>query len=239
MGSMAGLSGSADYLYGRSMPQEEAAAYIAENLFDPSALVWTENAAGERVIVLGEDQWKLVRELDLNMFFYDGEGYLDLGRDNVYEWSADGDLMAPQELTWLTINGHFIAYYHEYSTGSGAGRVDTGYVPVLLNGEAGETETVAKSLTQAGESVDLKHADAYAEEEEVVSALRDGDRIDFLCDYYGTDGSYQDSYMLGDPMIVDGELKVYDAYLPAGRALMTYRFTDLFQQHYWTLPIEG
>ena len=170
--------------------------------------------------------------------------------------------MAPQELTWLTINGHFIAYYHEYSTGSGAGRVDTGYVPVLLNGEraellisfdsegrgsvvgarsvyAGETETVAKSLTQAGESVDLKHADAYAEEDEVVSALRDGDRIDFLCDYYGTDGSYQDSYMLGDPMIVDGELKVYDAYLPAGQALMTYRFTDLFQQHYWTLPIEG
>ena len=89
--------------------------------------------------------------------------------------------MAPTELTWLTINGHFIAYYREYSTGSGADRVDTGYVPVLLNGEraellisfdsegrgsvvgarsvyAGETETVAKSLTQAGESVDLKHA---------------------------------------------------------------------------------
>ena len=262
MGSMSGLSGSTDYLYGRSMPQEEAAAYIAENLFDPSALVWTENDAGEFVIRLSADQWKLVRELDLNMFVYDGAGYIDLGRDNVYEWSDDGELMAPTELTWLTINGHFIAYYREYSTGSGADRVDTGYVPVLLNGEraellisfdsegrgsvvgarsvyAGETETVAKSLTQAGESVDLKHAGAYAEEEEVVSVLKPGDRIDFLCDFYGTDGSYQDSYMLGDPMIVDGELKVYDAYLPAGRALMTYRFTDLFQQHYWTLPIEG
>ena len=170
--------------------------------------------------------------------------------------------MAPQDMTWLTINGHFIAYYHEYTTGSGSDRVDTGYVPVLLNGERaellisfdsegrgsvvgartvyeGETDTVAKSMTQAGESVDLKHPDAYAEEEAVVSGLKIGDKIDFLCDFYSTDGTYQDSYKLGEQMIVEGDLKVYDAYLPAGQALMTYRFTDLFQQHYWTLPIEG
>ena len=262
MGSMSGLSGSTDFLYGRSMPQEEAAEYIAENLFDPSALVWTETASGERVIVLSEEQWALVRELDLNMFWYDGEGYIDLGRDNIYDWNSEGDLLAPEELTWLTINGHFIAYYHEYTTGSGSDRVDTGYVPVLLNGERaellisfdsegrgsvvgarsvyeGETDTVAKSMTQSGESVDLKHPDAYAEEESVVCGLKTGDQIDFLCDFYGTNGSYQDSYKLGEPLIVDGELKVYDSYLPAGQALMTYRFTALFQQHYWTLPIEG
>ncbi len=262
MGSMSGLSGSTDYLFGRSLPQEDAAAYIADNLFDPSALVWTETAAGERVIVLSEDQWSLVRELALNMFVYDGEGFIDLGRDNICEWTDEGDLMAPQEMTWLTINGRFIAYYHEYTTGSGVDRVDTGYVPVLLNGEraellisfdsegrgsvvgvrsvyAGETDTVAKSLTQAGESVDFRHPSDVGEET-VACTLKDGDRLDFLCDYYGTDGSYRDSYMLGDPLVVDGELKVYDAYFPAGtQALMTYRFTDLFQQHYWTLPIEG
>ena len=261
MGSMSGLGGSTDYLFGRSMPQEDAAAYIAENLFDPSALVWTENAAGERVIALSEEQWSLVRELDLNMFVLDGDAYLDLGRDNIFDWDDSGDLLAPQELTWLTINGHFIAYYHEYSTGSGADRVDTGYCPVLLNGEraellisfdsegcgsvvgvrsvyAGETDTVAKSLTEPGPSVDFRRPDA-AETDTTAYVLKNGDRVDFLCDCYGTDGTYRDSYMLGDPLIVDGELKVYDAYLPAGRTLMTYRFTDLYQQHYWTLPIEG
>ncbi len=264
MGSMSGLSGSTDYL-GRSMPQEETASYIAENLFDPSALVWTENAAGERVIALSERQWSLVRELDLNLFVYDGAGYIDLGRDNVFDWDENGDLLAPQELTWLTINGRPIAYYHEYSTGSGAERVDTGYVPVLLNGERaellisfagdedygrvvgvrsvydGQTDTVAKSLTPAGERVDLRHGvDPEAEETPVVCTLSDGDVIDFLCDYYGTDGSYQNSYKLGDQLVVNGELKVYDAYFPAGtRVLTTYRFTDLYQQHYWTLPLEG
>ena len=266
MGSMTGLTGSTDYLFGRSMPQEDAAAYIAGNLFDPSALVWTENAAGERVIALSEEQWALVRELDLNLFVRDGDGYIDLGRDNVFDFDADGNLLAPQEQLWPTINGHAIAYYHEYSTGSGSERVDTGYVPVLLNGDRaellisfvgdedygrvvgvrriyadGETDTIAKSMTQPGESVDFKHpTDAGAEEEQTVCALQDGDRIDFLCDYYGTDGSYQDSYLLGDPMIVDGELLVWDAYFAAGtRVLTTFRFTDLYQQHYWTLPIEG
>ena len=64
--------------------------------------------------------------------------------------------------------------------------------------------------------------------------------IDFLCDYYDYDGNYSDSYKLGDPLVVNGELRVYDAYFPAGtRALMTYRFTDLYQQHYWSLPLEG
>ena len=262
MGSMSGLAGSTEYLYGRSMPREETAAYIAEHLFDPGALLWSENADGERVIALSGEQWDLVRELELNLFWFDGEGYLDLGRDNVYDWDDNGDLLAPQEMTWLTLNGHFMSYCHEYTTGSGAERVDTGYVPVLLNGEPAEllisfdaegyrvvgvratytdeTDTVAKSLTEPGEEVDFRRpAEIGAETETLASTLRDGDRIEFLCDYYGTDGSYLNSYVLGDPLIVEGELKVYDAYLPAGRALVTYRFTDLFGQHYWTLPLEG
>ena len=264
LGSMSSLYGSTDYLSGRSMSVEDTAGYIADNLFDPSALVWTENAAGERVIALSEQQWSLVRELELNMFVYDGGGYIDLGRDNVFDWDDDGNLLAPQELTWVTINGQFIAYYHEYTTGSGADRVDTGYSPILLNGDRaellisfdaegygsvvgarlvypdGKADTVAKSYTAPGDKVDLKKASAYEEDTGELCVLKDGDKIDFLCDYYGTDGSYLDSYKLGDQMVVSGELQVYDAYFRSGtRVLANYRFTDLFQQHYWTETIEG
>ena len=264
-GAIPGLSGSTGYLYGRSLSQEDTAAYLADNLFDPQALTWRENAQGAPVIAIPEKQWALVRELELNMFYDDGEGFLDLGRDNVYDWDEDGNLLAPQELTWLTINGQFVAYYHEYTTGSGYDRVDTGYVPVLLNGDRaellisfdsegrgsvvgarsvyadGESNAVAKSYAAPGESVNLKDPSAYAGEETgEICALRDGDTLEFLCDYYGYDGSYLDSYALGEkPMLVEGELKVYDAYLPTGGVLMTYRFTDQYQQHYWTLPIEG
>ena len=261
--SISGLSGSTDYLFGRSLSVEDTASYIAENLFDPQALVWTENAAGENVIALSDEQWALVRELELNMFYDDGSGFIDLGRDCIFDWDDDGNLLAPRELTWVTINGQIVAYYHEYTTGSGADRVDTGYVPVLLNGKRaelmisfdadgvgtvvgardvyvdGETDTVAKSMTDPGERVNFNYASSVEEETDNICALKEGDTLDFLRDYYGYDGSYQNSYMLGEQMVVGSELFVYDSYLPAGGVLMTYRFTDLYQQHYWTLPIEG
>ena len=68
-----------------------------------------------------------------------------------------------------------------------------------------------------------------------------GDTIDLLCDYYSYEGEYLDSYMLGEPLIIgEGELVIANATLPTdAHLLFTYRFTDLYQQHYWTLPIEG
>lgn len=241
-GSIPSLSGSTNYLYGgRSLSDEDTAAYIAENLFDPAALVWSQNASGESVIALEEEQWALVRELELNLFFDDGTGYIDLGLDNVYDWDADGNLAAPRELSWLTINGQFVAYYHEYTTGSGAARVDTGYVPVLLNGDRSEL-ILSFDAEGYGSVVGARSVYVKGETDTVAKSLEtleDGDTIDFLCDYYGYDGSYLDSYKLGEPLVVNGEIEVYDAYLPTGGARMTYRFTDLFQQHYWSLPIEG
>ena len=241
-GSIPGLSGSADYLTGgRALSSEDTAAYIAENLFDPSALVWTRNAAGESVIALSEEQWALVRGLELNMFYDDGAGYMDLGLDNVYDWDDNGNLVSPRERTWLTINGQFVAYYHEYTTGSGAQRVDTGYVPALLNGERAEL-LLSFDAEGNGSVVGVRYVYPDGETETVaksVETLADGDTLDFICDYYSYDGSYDNSYLFGEQIVVDGKLEVRDAYLPSGGVLMTYRFTDLYQQHYWTLPIEG
>ena len=77
----------------------------------------------------------------------------------------------------------------------------------------GETETIAKGLT----------------------GLSDGDEIDFLCDYYSYDGDYLDSYMLGDPYVVDGEMEISNVYLPdESAALPCYRLTDIYHQQYWT-----
>ena len=79
----------------------------------------------------------------------------------------------------------------------------------------GETETIAKS----------------------DSALQEGDTLEFLCDYYGYDGTYQDSFLLGDPLTVPAEgLTVSDVPLE-GEVRATYRFTDLYQQSWWTPSI--
>ena len=262
-GDGSGSSGYSGY-YGRALGQGEAeayAGYIADNLFDPANLVWTSNYAGEQVIALGEDQWSLVTGLDLNMFYDDGQGYIDLGLDNAFEFDENGDLLAPTELTWLAINGQIVAYYHDYDTGSGDSLVITGHVPVLYNGVPaellisfdsdyngsvvglrytypdGETDTVAKSQVAPAGEADLNDSSAESGETEILIP-RKGDRLEFVFDYYSYDGEYINSFVFGGTMIVGDELEVSDAYLPAGRVLTTYRFTDIYQQHYWSLPLE-
>lgn len=79
----------------------------------------------------------------------------------------------------------------------------------------GETDTVAKS--QEG--------------------LMPGDTLEFLCDYYSYDGTYQDSYLLGEPLTVPEQgLTVSDVLLD-GQTRASYRFTDLYGRYSWTAPI--
>ena len=58
--------------------------------------------------------------------------------------------------------------------------------------------------------------------------------IDFLCDYYDYNGNYLDNYCIGDQLTVSGELKISDVYIDAAKANACYRFTDIYNQQYWT-----
>ena len=80
----------------------------------------------------------------------------------------------------------------------------------------GETDTIAKTM----------------------DAVVVGDVIDFVCDYYSYDGEYLDSYMLGDQLVVDGELTISDVYVDEEYCRMTYLFTDIYNQQYWSEPVK-
>ena len=222
--------------YGRSMNTEDTAGYLTANRFDASALTWTEGAEGWE-IALDESQWELVNQLELNVFFDDGEGFIDLGMDNVFEFTEEGALMGSYDGTWLAIDEQPVAYYHLSTVDDGENYSITGRVPVLLNGaradlilvfdndepygyiagarydyRGGETDTVAKNLGQ----------------------LNEGDVIDFLCDYYSYDGEYLDSYMLGERYVYSGQPEISNVYIDEAAAMATYRFVDIYQQEYWT-----
>ena len=236
-GSVSGLSGSnTDFMFGRSMSTEDTVAYLTDNCFDPSALTWTEKD-GKTVISLDENQWSLVEGLDLNMFFDDGEGYIDLGLDTAYSFSDAGDLLAPDDITWLGVNEQVVAYYHEYTQGEGSERRISGYIPAYLNGDRVELLVVFDAEHPSGYITGARPVYVEGETDTVAKSLieiNDGDVIDFICDYYSYDGSYENSYLLGERMTVDGELQVSDVFIDYGTMLVTYRFTDLYQQHYWT-----
>ena len=229
-------SGLLDIMGGRALSTEDTAEYISENYFNADDLVWTKNSDGDYVIKLSDDQWGLITDIELNVFFDDGEGYIDLGLDNVFNYDDDGNLIGEDSNSWLSIDGEPVAFYVLDVVGENEDTITTGYVPALLNGErveliivfdgnadpyiAGartvyknnETETIAKNLTE----------------------VKAGDKIDFLCDYYSYDGEYQDSYMLGEQITLKDNVEIgYRDYGDNADRVM-YRLTDIYQQHYWT-----
>ena len=241
-GDLAGVSGLTSgnsAFLGRDINLNSAAGFISENKFDKSQLVWT-TSNGVTGIRLSEKQWSLVHDLQLNVFFDDGEGYMDLGLDNVFEFTDDGALKGEYDGTWLAIDSQPVAYYYMDSVYEGDNYTITGRVPVLLNGDranliivfdnehpygyiagarfdyiGGETETVAKNMTE----------------------LTKGDKIEFVCDYYSYDGKYQDSYLFGDPIKYNGKHEISNVYIDKDAAVATYLFTDIYNQEYWTSVI--
>ena len=222
---------------GRSLNMEQTVQYVADNRLDDAGLVW-ENG----VLTLSEDQWSLVQELDLNVFYDDGGGYIDLGLDNVFDFDDNGSLIGAWDGSWLAVNGHPVAYYHTGTTDDGVHYTITGYVPVLHNGQRSELLLTFDDANPYGYVSGIRAVYAQGETETVAKsdiAIQEGDVLEFLCDYYSYDGDYQDSYLLGEAATVTAEgLTVTDVPLE-GTVKAAYRFTDLYNNQFWTAPIPG
>ena len=48
---------------------------------------------------------------------------------------------------------------------------------------------------------------------------------------------YQDSYYLGDTLTVSDNMTVANAVIPDGEVRITYLFTDIYDQDYWSEAI--
>ena len=229
------MEGNSDFLSGRVLDESQMARYISENSFDGSALTWVNGK-----ITLPEDQWALVQTLHANMFYDDGTGYIDLGLDTVYDFDEYGNLLAPDEITWIAINDQPVAYYHEFTVDDGEHYSITGRVPVLYNGERAELILEFTQDDPYGSVVGVRRIYQDGETETLAKTLdtvKDGDVIDFICDYYSYEGEYLDSYMLGEQLIVSGELIISDVYVDSYAARLTYCFTDIYNRQYWTNPV--
>jgi len=228
-------------LGGRSIDIDSAAEYYSENRFDPEQLVWTRGADGGYEMTMSPDQWSLVHDLELNVLIDDGEGYIDLGLDNVFDFTSAGALKGEYDGTWIAINDQPVAYYHTDTIVSGDSYTITGRVPVLLNGDRAELIIVFDSANPYGYIAGARSDYRDGETETIAKGMTEinvGDVIDFVADYYTYEGDYEDSYMIGEQLIVDGELTVSNVYLKEDDAVCaTYLFTDIYCQTYWTPAI--
>ena len=217
-------------LFGRSnISMPSIAKFIEENHFDVD-LNWVDDK-----IALTEEQWSLVDNLVLNMFVDDGEGYIDLGTDNVYEIDEDGNLIADGYQTWLAIsndggeNYSVIPYYFVSATGDEEHYKIYGRTPVLYNGEKAsllllftdedpngsvigvtfdceEDGMIAKTFDDSVLDTEFNITIEGEDTTVDISELKANDTIDFVCDYYTYDGEFSDSYLLGEQMVIKNGL---------------------------------
>ena len=64
-----------------------------------------------------------IMSLDLNLFYDDGEGYIDLGLDNVFSFDENGGLLGESDGSWLAVNGQPVAYYHTATVDDGTSEI--------------------------------------------------------------------------------------------------------------------
>lgn len=241
--SVSGLSSSnTAFLSDRTIETEDMSEYIASNTISDSDLIWSADGNGEfRKLSLTEEQWKLVHTADKNMFVDDGSGYIDLGLDNVYDFDEDGNLLADTSTTWLAIDGQIVPYYHLDTVDDGTNYTITGRIPAMLNGEKVNLIAVFDNENPNGYIAGAQFDYENGETEVIaknLSQLQKGDKLDFVCDYYKYDGTYENSYYLGEQMTVGDTLTISDVTTDASNVKITYMLTDIYNQNHWTPVIE-
>ena len=235
-----------DYMTESDRTVEENAAYISENFFDATKLSWQKNADGYDCITLSKEDWSLVTDLALSCYYDDGEGYIDLGIDNIFVFDDDGNLLAPQDVTWMAVcdnmdgeNPQAVAFYYETMTDDGTNYSIRGYIPAFVNDQRVRLIVVFDNENPYGYIAGAEPVYTDGETETVaksLSALEAGDKVDFICDYYTYEGEYDDSYYLGDTMTVPEnteDFSIWSVALNMDNTSLMYRFKDIYNQTYW------
>ena len=202
-------------------------------------LILTENSAGQKTLSLSQSEWDAVRDINLNVWVDDGEGYIDLGIDPIYSFDDEGALIVDYDGLWAGINGQVVSYYPLYAEPMSEQEYRYGfYVPIMYNGERADIILEYNNDAPSGEVLGIRKVYEDGITAKGYLEMNDGDTIEFLCDYYDYDGNYQDTYYLGEPLTVSGDLVVDRLELEDVTALFGYRLTDIYNANMWTPMLE-
>ncbi|MBQ1391257.1 MAG: peptidase C11 [Firmicutes bacterium] len=206
-------------------------------------LAWQQDSSGQTVIKMSEAKWDQVQTVDKAVYYNDGSGFLELGFDNVYDFNDKGDLIPDADDTWISLDGHPVAYYHlstiDYADGS---YYIDGYVPVILNGQRAQLILVFDSANEDGYVAGVRYDYTEGETDtqaKTLTALEAGDQVTFVCDYYDYEGQYSGSYTISQTFQVSDPSAIQVSNTHVGNGVnILYRFTDIYGRAYWTSVLQ-
>jgi len=217
---------------------EENLSYVAANTVNTSALAWSKSG-DEKILKLTEEQWDLVQNVELSLYYDDGAGYIDLGLDNLFSFNDNGDLLASWDGTWLALDGHIVPYYLVSSVNTDDGYTIIGRIPAVLNDE--EVDIMVAFTSEDPYGVLLGARRVYDEETETLTEMKGlieleaGDKIQPICDYYSYTGEFDDAYPFNDAFELSSDPEISNVALDDPDHISAcYRLTDIYNNHYWT-----
>jgi len=209
---------------------------------DSEELEITEKGDGY-VLSLSDEEWDKITDVQIQVYVDDGEGYLGLGSDDLYEYDDDGDLMIDYDATWAYLDDSIIPYYaFDKGEKEDGTAYSLGYTEATLNddedikiwilweGNDEMTATVLGYTPYESGGVGSMANKGY-------SQFKEGDVIDFFFDYYTYDGEYEDSYYLEDNAITyskDTKFEVAYGELLDNEYQICFYLKDIYQNEYWT-----
>ena len=234
--SVSGIdSSAAEYMDG--MDVAAASSYIADHQFDTSQLKWVTESDGMHTMSITRENWELIQNLQVNVFYNDGEGYIDLGLDNQYEFTDDGKLVGDTDGTWLALNNQPVAFYFDSETKDDAGNVTTtGHILCYLDGARANLIVVFDKDNPYGYIAGARYDYVDGETDTIakgITEIADGTKIDLVCDYYTYSGVYENTYLMGDTITYGKDTKLSYVNLGADSSV-TYLLTDIYNREYWT-----
>ena len=219
---------------------EENASYVAENTVDTTGLTWSASGS-DKVLKLSEEQWDLIQNIELSLYYDDGEGYIDLGLDNLFTFNEAGDLVAHWDGTWIALDGQIVPYYLMSASSDDSGYTISGYIPALLNDERVDIMVLFTSDDPYGSILGARPVydeDVTLTEAKGLIELKEGDVIQAVCDYYTYDGEFDDQYLFEDPITLSADPQISNVALDDPENVSAcYRLTDIYNNHYWTPDI--
>ena len=208
--------------------------------YESLQLVWSDSLE-HYTLPLTDEDWSLISSVQLQALYDDGEGYIDLGSDQVFELDDNDNLVLSFDNTWVALDGQVVPYYSIDVTEIAGEMRFTGYVPALLNEE---TEIRIILMWDKAEA-DAGYVAGYQLIDDVNTAGKgykqfiEGDAITVLCDYYNYDGTFDDQYVFGDKIIVGSEpLSVTYEDVGSAPVVLCYQIIDIYQNYSWTEMIE-